>query len=659
MFEAHIICRFSTQDKEDASIDRQKERCLEVAKGLGCVQENVKIIANDNLSGGLPWDKRIDLQELEKDIKDGQCKRVIVYRFDRLSRDFEVSGRLLNLLSSHSIELYDDGGKLDYQSASGQAFFGMKAVFAGLERAMIKDRTYAGRKQKAKSGLYVGGTIPLGYVLDVEKCLPSGEPNPNYRKLKPYPPHAEIVKEIFNRLKSDGCSPFLLALALRREGRVIPEFDPSVRDIMKGKKGLKEAARVGDSYRITPKMIKRMATNSVYLGIWNWGKDISAGNNHEPIIDEDTFRTVNKQVTRRYIRKGRSAYTEPLTLSGLLFCRQHGTPVVSHSDRNRYSCSSAYHRGAEPRSHFCITSYVLDEPISEYIVKQCSYPRYSDEVLGRIEEDREGWMTRMADIQKSKKSLLQEIENLKNGLALVRTPEEVTYFLDGIDTRRKSLARLDREEHQPKKSILGADEVALVRDFLSNLFVHWDELPNTLKNRFLRLIVERIEIDYRRTDNIVEVIIHWQGGKTQCIEINYHTSCHSSWTDLSWNSKDERLLAELWDTESLEKITDVFPGRSWLAIKSKAHRMGLRNNRLNLRKVKQPTWSGQEESLVKDMYQDKLSILDVARITGRSQRAIYEKAIRMNLRVPDKRRLKVSWGNKDLLPSNDMYPESR
>jgi DNA invertase Pin-like site-specific DNA recombinase len=171
MFDAHIICRFSSQDKEDASIERQKNQCLEVAKKLGCNLQNVKIIANDNLSGASPWDKRGDLLELESDIKQGFCKQVIVYRFDRLARDFEVSGKLLNLLKNYSIGLYDEGGNLDYLTAAGEAFFGMKSVFASFERRMIRDRMYAGKLYHFKQGVSWGGPVPLGLKSSGKKVV--------------------------------------------------------------------------------------------------------------------------------------------------------------------------------------------------------------------------------------------------------------------------------------------------------------------------------------------------------------------------------------------------------------------------------------------------------------------------------------------------------
>lgn len=171
MYDAHIICRFSSQDKEDASIERQKEQCLIMAQKLGCDSERVKIIANDNLSGALSWDRRIDLLELESDIIQKRCRRLIVYRFDRLARDFEVSGRLLNLLREYNIQMYDESGELNYLTAAGEAFFGMKSVFASFERRMIRDRMYAGKLYHFKQGTSWGGPLPLGLKRDGKKIV--------------------------------------------------------------------------------------------------------------------------------------------------------------------------------------------------------------------------------------------------------------------------------------------------------------------------------------------------------------------------------------------------------------------------------------------------------------------------------------------------------
>jgi DNA invertase Pin-like site-specific DNA recombinase len=175
MFDAHIICRFSSQDKEDDSVERQKAQCLEVAQKLGCMPERTKVIANDNLSGALSWNKRIDLLELETDIKQGLCQKVIVYRFDRLARDFEVSGKLLNLLREYNIQLYDEGGNLDYLTAAGEAFFGMKSIFASFERRMIRDRMYAGKLYHFKQGKNWGGPLPLGLRREGKKVIEDRE----------------------------------------------------------------------------------------------------------------------------------------------------------------------------------------------------------------------------------------------------------------------------------------------------------------------------------------------------------------------------------------------------------------------------------------------------------------------------------------------------
>jgi DNA invertase Pin-like site-specific DNA recombinase len=655
MFEAHVICRFSTQDKEDASIDRQKERCLEVAKGLGCVQESVKVIANDNLSGGLSWDKRIDLQELEKDIRDGQCKRVIVYRFDRLSRDFEVSGRLLNLLKSHSIELHDENGKLEYESASGQAFFGMKAVFAGLERSMIKERTYAGRKQKAKSGHYVGGAIPLGYTLDVDKCLPDGAPNPNYRKLKPYPPHAEVVREVFDRLKVNDASPFSLALAFNREGKIIPEFEPGAAESMKGRTALKEQNKAGRGYRITPRMIQAMSVNPVYLGTWKWGKDVSVTHNHQPLVDEDTFLLVRNKATRGSCRKGKAVYTEPMPLSGLLYCAEHRNQVQAHSKRSAYICHGQYKQAIEDKSHFHFSSYVLEDAITEVVVKQCSYPKHASDILKKIEGERENWMTRMADAQKTRRKLHQEIENLKNGLPMAQTQQEAAYFLDGIRTREHTLAELNAETQHSKKDLLGAAEIAVVRDFLTNLFKYWHKLPGTLKNRFLRLILTRVDVTFTKGDSTIGVVIHWRTGRTEQVLIHWQ----SPWMEPDWNDEQEHALSALWLDGSVADILRAIPGRTWPSIRGKAQRLGLKRRVRWNTKTRYAIWQASEESLIRRFLNGELSNSEVVSLTGRTPRAIRAKASRMELARGSSRRIAVSWTVEDSLLSSDCSLHAR
>jgi hypothetical protein len=70
-----------------------------------------------------------------------------------------------------NIKLYDEGGELDYSTAAGQAFFGMKSIFASFERAMIKDRMYAGKLYHFKQGSNWGGPLPLGIKRQGKKLV--------------------------------------------------------------------------------------------------------------------------------------------------------------------------------------------------------------------------------------------------------------------------------------------------------------------------------------------------------------------------------------------------------------------------------------------------------------------------------------------------------
>lgn len=86
--------------------------------------------------------------------------KFIIYKLDRLARSTKELLEIAEMLQSKGVEFISINDQIDTTTAAGRAMFGMLAVFAEFERAMIQERTVAGLDAARKRGK-VGGRPSL------------------------------------------------------------------------------------------------------------------------------------------------------------------------------------------------------------------------------------------------------------------------------------------------------------------------------------------------------------------------------------------------------------------------------------------------------------------------------------------------------------------
>jgi site-specific DNA recombinase len=194
-----IYARVSTEDQvEKYGLPVQLHACRDCAasRGLSIIEE----ICDEGITGTTM--DRPGLGRLRRLVRDGAIDVVLMYDVDRLSRELahllilkpelERRARLEFVLSK-----FED-------SPSGRLFFGIRGVIAQYERELTRERTMRGRRERARSGLLVGGRVAYGYRYDAGRLIIE-------------PERAEITREIFRRY-SAGRSMREIALWLRSCG---------------------------------------------------------------------------------------------------------------------------------------------------------------------------------------------------------------------------------------------------------------------------------------------------------------------------------------------------------------------------------------------------------------------------------------------------------
>ena len=187
MTQTVAYVRVSTEDQTEHSPDAQAKRCRDLAKlkGLG----PVRVLTDEGWSG-----KNLDrpqMAELLKMVRAGEVSHLIVWRWDRMSRDTGDFSTLVKLFSEFGVSVHSvNEGDLDVASAAGRMQIGVHGVFAQFYRDQTTENSKMGALEAFSKG-YHQNRPPTGYDLINKELVPNEM--------------APIVKIIF-KLRAEGAS---------------------------------------------------------------------------------------------------------------------------------------------------------------------------------------------------------------------------------------------------------------------------------------------------------------------------------------------------------------------------------------------------------------------------------------------------------------------
>ena len=151
--------RVSTEDQIEYSPDAQVKRCRDLARlrNLG----PVTVLKDEGCSG-----KNLDrpaMRRLLALIESNDVEHLLIWRWDRLSRDQGDFSRLVKLFQEHGVTVHSvNEGDLDLASASGKMQIGVTGVLAQYFRDQIVENTKMGQRQAAERGRWQNHP-PTGY----------------------------------------------------------------------------------------------------------------------------------------------------------------------------------------------------------------------------------------------------------------------------------------------------------------------------------------------------------------------------------------------------------------------------------------------------------------------------------------------------------------
>jgi len=624
--KAFVYPRLSTHEQRKKSL-----WSLEMQEGLrnsahadGYRDDQIIYDPRDlGISGTKGWEERPALAALIQAIEADEVEAVYVVHISRISRDQTLIDGLEfgEICKQHGVLIVMPTMRLNLRDSMHMRLYRQEIERAADEIELLKMRLGGPKRHKALSGRFDGRSVAPGYLVDHQAQSETCE------RYVLYPPHAEVVRTLFQAIIAAG-TPTRAARWLRDHGIIFPHFGSEVplEDIARSSlHRTRYSSQCPGGFVISPTLVRSIVTNPVYLGWWLVEGQVVHTDNHPAIIDEEMFMLAQERLRQHGRKQGRAGGLRspvPQLLSGLLWCTQHEVPQQMYgltSGPGRYLCDYGYHNAHS--DHFCtyLDARILDEPITDLVLRRCSFAEHAEAVLAQIEAEYHTAREQARRQQRELAHLQHEVETLKHNLALTRTPEQVTMIFEQIDQRMHRMAVLADERHSPVGRRLSAAQVATVKAFLADLRTGWAQQPPALKNEFLRLILASVHVHAVRDH--VEAMVVWRSGAQQHLWIERPPRRRGG--KVPWTQADNAWFQAHYATATREERQARFPDRTQMAIRKQAKRLGVTRSRQGISKPHRPPWTAADREWLRAYVKGQISAAELcAKLPGRTWDAI-------------------------------------
>ncbi len=164
-----IYTRKSTEeglDQEFNSLDAQRESCEAYISSQR--HEGWELIDRSYYDGGISGGHldRPALQRLMQDVDDKQVDQIVVYKIDRLTRSLADFAKLVDRLDAAEASFVSVTQSFNTATSMGRLTLNVLLSFAQFEREVTAERIRDKIAASKRKGLWMGGSVPLGYDAD-------------------------------------------------------------------------------------------------------------------------------------------------------------------------------------------------------------------------------------------------------------------------------------------------------------------------------------------------------------------------------------------------------------------------------------------------------------------------------------------------------------
>lgn len=524
-----IYSRKSKLSDKGESIENQIHLCKEYAT-IHFDECEFSIFEDEGFSGGNT--NRPQFQEMIKGIKKGLYDILICYRLDRISRNVSDFSTTLDLLTKHDVGFVSIKEQFDTTTPMGRAMIHISSVFAQLERETIAERIKDNLMELSKTGRWLGGTTPLGY-LPVRKEYMSGNKVKHYTVLELDPNGKEIVTLIYDKYLELGSISQVETYLLKKQIKTLNDkyFATNViREILINPTYCTVDSESYEYFKslgvtmpeVTDSIGKAyMPYNRHKKGKSNLKNDpsewILAIGSHEPIIDSTKWINVQMQLKNNSdsaIPKGAGA---PALLTGLIFCKHCGAVMkvtnqavlADGTISYTYRCTNKLKsRGIVCNVNNISKGYILDQVVINRIKDMLNN---KDELISEIQKQHKLLSSAQDENSLSIQQLEEKIKEKESiiksliiKLAKFDDSEMEKYIQDEVKSLHGEIERYTEQLNEAKK-ISASNEynianIDVILGSIEYLCDNIDKCTTHEKRTLIRNVIKRIEWDGENVD---------------------------------------------------------------------------------------------------------------------------------------------------------------
>jgi len=361
-----IYTRVSTDqglDQDFNSLDAQYEAASAYIKsqahaGWTLVQSRYD---DGGYSGGST--DRPNLQQLLEDVRCRKVDVIVVYKVDRLTRSLADFAKLVELFDAHNVSFVSVTQQFNTTTSMGRLTLNVLLSFAQFEREVTSERIRDKIAASKRRGLWVGGSLPLGYELKDGKLTVVEE-------------EAERVRMIFRRyLKVSGINELVR--------------DLRAKNICTKARTLSKTAKTRGGIPFGRGALSYFLRNRFFIGEVKYKGEVLPGE-QPAIMDKSLFEAVQQKLSAHQSHKTLTRQKSDHLLQDLLFDdaghRMIGTHATKAGVRYRYYVSQPGLHGEARTTQLGSVSRVPAPDIEQAIVSAFRKHRTDDHPRGEIND---------------------------------------------------------------------------------------------------------------------------------------------------------------------------------------------------------------------------------------------------------------------------------
>lgn len=500
MKNAGLYVRVSTEQqvKEGYSIQAQKENLINFAKEQNW---NVFDIYSDEGISGKNVKDRPNVKRLINDIMQKKIDVVVLYKFDRLTRDSKDTEEFIELIRKYEIGIYTiSGGVIDVSSATGRFSLRVTGAVAQLEREQTIERVKVAFKQKVKEG-YTLASFTTCYGYDREKHKKEQTINKK---------ESNVVKRIF-KLYLNGKTFTEICNILNNEKIKTKKTGKKIK-----KRGTNEFYIINSVWM--PKTIKTILTNPTYIGKvrYHIGKkdELILDGKHKPIITEKDWQQVQDKILKIKKIHRTNLPKDDVYYCGTLICGICGERLTTNrtkrKNKNGITVSFNGYRCLNKEKKICKCLGMSHKKVEKAFL----------EYLDKIDD-----LTEINNIKISNNDNLKELCNLKKILVSIAMKkkqimnlfmnnninyEQFKYMSNELEEKDNYFINEKRKLEKINISKNNIDFNVIPKSIKE----HWLMFSNTEKMQFLTEFIEKI--------TIVNIDNDKKNGKPKILDVKFY-----------------------------------------------------------------------------------------------------------------------------------------